>query len=83
MTIWIIVRVALIIAVWLALFLALFWGYFTIPIIIVFILAGIYAISDAAFVVAARMREKAQRQRDEMLLARSAPDEPEPTVNDL
>ena len=69
MTIWIIVRVGLILVVWLALFLALFLGYFTVPIIIVIILSSLYTLTDAAFFVANR-RQQQERERDEMLKER-------------
>ncbi len=46
MFIWVILRVVIFLAIWLAIFLAMFLGYFTIPIIMVGVLAIIYAFAD-------------------------------------
>jgi apolipoprotein N-acyltransferase len=78
MTIWIVLRVGLILVVWLLLFLALFLGYFTVPIILVVILAAIYALTDAAFLVANQLRKQAKNKRDEIIQARRLPDDEDP-----
>jgi membrane protein implicated in regulation of membrane protease activity len=83
LTIWIIIRVGLILAVWIALFLALFLGYFTVPIIMVAVLAAIYAVSDAAFLVANQLRKQALTKRDEMLRKQASPDDHDPKTHVL
>ena len=67
LTLWIVIRVVLILAVWIGLFLALFLGYFTVPIILVLVLTAIYWISDAVFLVASRLQEQANKDRNAML----------------
>jgi hypothetical protein len=73
MTIWIIVRVGLILVVWILLFLALFLGYFMVPIFLVAIFALIYGLSDAAFIMTSKMQEKARGKHEEMAQARQLP----------
>lgn len=81
MTVWIIVRVAVILVVWLALFLALFLGIFTVPLIVVVVLASIYAIMDVAFVVTNKVRSQALHDRGELLGKSPVVEEPEPEEN--
>ena len=81
MTAWIVVRVGLILVVWLSIFLALFLGYFTVPIIMVIVISGIYALTDATFFVASRMRQQAENMREEILNSRSRPEDDEPPAD--
>ena len=78
MTVWIIIRVALILVVWLSLFLALFLGYFTVPIILVILVSGVYALTDAAFLVSNKIRKQAENMRGEIIKNRARPDDDEP-----
>ncbi len=80
LTIWIIVRVGLILVIWLGIFLALFLGYFTVPIAVVAGFSVIYALTDATFLIRHQIRARSRLGREEMLRTRSKADEEDPSA---
>lgn len=62
MFVWVILKVVSFLGIWLAIFLAMFLGYFTIPIIMIGILAVIYAFAD----IGTYITNKRQRRLTEL-----------------
>ena len=62
MFLWVILKVVSFLGIWLAIFLAMFMGYFTIPIIMIGILALVYAFAD----VGTAITNKRQRRQEEL-----------------
>ena len=63
----ILIRVLLILIVWLGVFLATFLGYFTVPVILIGIVAISYMLSDIGLYVAFRRRDTRSMQRRRLL----------------